>query len=185
MIAIDPAHSLTLKDRQRLQMIHLIAQDIQDLTSSMATAAGAPASWKNVAIGLLSEPAFINKDKVIRRYLSEHQRSARGEDVSFKLCWLVGTDTVERFFDQKCACPACNPSAATCADQVLNFSHQTILSLSTPVFRPSSLLEIHLKHLRNSSTSPAQLPPPPLRPRPLRHPCTNRPSRLLVCPQGV
>jgi len=99
-------------------MIHLLAQDIlaasQDSDSS-------PQSWRNVAIGLLSEPAFIDKDKVIRGWLRsqggsaghDRQTSETAKD-DIKLCWLVGTDTVERFFDQKCA------SLQSCCDSGLS-----------------------------------------------------------------
>ena len=50
-----------------------------------------------VAIAVLSEPAFVQKDKVVRAFLS---RTCPG--VSPRLAWLVGTDTLYRFFDPRC-----------------------------------------------------------------------------------
>lgn len=170
-------------------MIHLLAQDI--LKASQAEDSS-PASWRNVAIGLLSEPAFINKDQVIRRWLSS--RSDASEQTAkddVKLCWLVGTDTVERFFDQKCpsshSCtgPAtCSPACAH-ADPFASLlspdSLQTTLNRSRPAFRPSSTLQRRAAfHPRSSFTSPVR----PRRRRPpvlchLRRRSTTRRSPLL------
>ncbi|CDZ98640.1 Rossmann-like alpha/beta/alpha sandwich fold [Phaffia rhodozyma] len=92
---------------QRLEMIHLMAQHILKLGSSgfksnptCTSPVAPPRAWSNVAIGLLHEPAFVNKDKVVREFLRNRQEPAKPiHDV--RLAWLLGTDTVVRFFDQK------------------------------------------------------------------------------------
>lgn len=169
-------------------MIHLLAQDILAASQSPS----APASWRNVAIGLLSEPAFIHKDRVVRQWLRDGGRAA--QDV--KLCWLVGTDTVERFFDQKCASAAAAAAAARSACRTargatdragdprsLSPLRQTTRNRSPPVSLPSSTLQRRpAPPLRSSSTLRAQQPRlRRSRRRRRRRRCTRRRSRRSVC----
>lgn len=56
------------------------------------------AGLSNVAVGILAEPAFVRKDKIVRTYLKTRLSSSS----SVQLAWLIGTDTLVRFFDQKC-----------------------------------------------------------------------------------
>lgn len=71
-------------------MIHLLA-------SHLVSTKRCP----NIAIGLLSAPAFVNKDRIVREWL--RSRSEGATTPLRRLAWLIGTDTLIRFFDQRCA----------------------------------------------------------------------------------
>ncbi|KAL7410998.1 hypothetical protein BDY24DRAFT_443674 [Mrakia frigida] len=106
---------------QRLQMIHLLALSLLSSSSSSSSSpsSSSPRSHSNLAIGILSEPAFIAKDVVVRNFLQQHARTlAQNENENeqddddeeerrelergqVRLAWLVGTDTLWRFFDRK------------------------------------------------------------------------------------
>ena len=81
-------------------MIHLLATSLIP---------GPVSSHSNLAIGILSEPAFIAKDLVVRRFLASQSAEVRLDPAETRLAWLVGTDTLWRFFDQKCEYPRTVP----------------------------------------------------------------------------
>lgn len=83
--------------RQRLQMIHLMAVHILSLAKNPPNG---PKAWSNVAIGLLSEPVFVEKDKVIRDFFKKRDEGKKVKNV--RLAWLIGTDTLGRVLNPRC-----------------------------------------------------------------------------------
>lgn len=57
----------------------------------------------NTAIGLINEPTFVGKSQTIYTYLSSHssQSSQSTEEVRPELSFVIGTDTLTRFFDPR------------------------------------------------------------------------------------
>ncbi|WWC73493.1 uncharacterized protein I206_107463 [Kwoniella pini CBS 10737] len=53
----------------------------------------------NIAIGLINEPTFVGKSSIIRNYLKNSLKEI--SNLNLNLSFLVGTDTLIRFFDPK------------------------------------------------------------------------------------
>jgi hypothetical protein len=70
------------------------------LAKHMQEKAAAP-SHQNIGVGILSEPAFVGKDKIVRDFLAQRP-SAGVSPMDLILAWLIGSDTLVRFFDQRC-----------------------------------------------------------------------------------
>ena len=70
---------------QRAQMMLLLSQRLST-------------SIEPVAIGLLNQPTFAGKAKVIHDHL---RRTTEGESLDVRLTFLIGTDTLTRFFDPR------------------------------------------------------------------------------------
>lgn len=81
---------------QRIEMTILLAQHLAAL-ADQSTPGG-------VAVGLINEPTFVGKSRIIRRHLLEQPK----QDVAatlladhLTLTFLIGTDTLTRFFEPK------------------------------------------------------------------------------------
>ncbi|KAH6909210.1 hypothetical protein BKA70DRAFT_1277801 [Coprinopsis sp. MPI-PUGE-AT-0042] len=74
---------------QRLQMMGLLAQDI---STHDTVGDGQP----NIAIGIIDEPTFVGKSKVLKEYFALQRPSS-----STQLSFIVGMDTLERLFSPK------------------------------------------------------------------------------------
>lgn len=76
---------------QRFRLIQLLAQEIQ------ARQPDTP-----VAIGLINEPTFAGKSRIIHSYFKDRQGDSSSSTSSpIKLSCIVGTDTLVRFFDPR------------------------------------------------------------------------------------
>ncbi|WWC65644.1 uncharacterized protein I303_108265 [Kwoniella dejecticola CBS 10117] len=80
---------------QRLEMMSILSRSHPDT---------------NTAIGLINEPTFVGKSSIIRSYLStqpipgppnENEDAQGDRELDVKLSFLVGTDTLIRFFDPR------------------------------------------------------------------------------------
>lgn len=69
---------------QRLHMMQLMAKDLEQEANS------------NVAVGMVEEPLMYSKSTLIHDYIREE-----GDKASIRLHWLVGFDTLQRFFQVK------------------------------------------------------------------------------------
>ncbi|WVF68658.1 hypothetical protein IAT40_003429 [Kwoniella sp. CBS 6097] len=62
---------------------------------------------ESVGVGLINEPTFVGKAAIIRSYLASlphlkgKEKEEEGEEVEVDLSFLVGTDTLVRFFDPR------------------------------------------------------------------------------------
>lgn len=69
---------------QRIEMMQLMAQELESSNSM------------NVAVGIVEEPLMITKSTLIHNFIQQQQNTP-----SVRLHWLVGFDTLERFFQVK------------------------------------------------------------------------------------
>ncbi|ORX37956.1 hypothetical protein BD324DRAFT_563689, partial [Kockovaella imperatae] len=70
---------------QRVEMIKMLASNV-----------GGPESKSPAAVGLINEPTFVGKSRIIHSYLL-----TRGFKERPHLTFIVGTDTLTRFFDPR------------------------------------------------------------------------------------
>lgn len=75
---------------QRLSMMDKLAQDLEREHGA------------NVAVGIVEEPLMIAKSTLVHHYVQgKHPQLHQGSSSSVRLHWLVGFDTLERFFQVK------------------------------------------------------------------------------------
>ena len=72
---------------ERIEMMQLMAQELEQSKSI------------NVAVGIVEEPLMITKSTLIHNFIQEQQQQHDSPRV--RLHWLVGFDTLERFFQVK------------------------------------------------------------------------------------
>lgn len=71
---------------QRIEMMQLMAKELENSNSI------------NVAVGIVEEPLMITKSTLIHDFIQQQQKSNTSR---VRLHWLVGFDTLERFFQVK------------------------------------------------------------------------------------
>ncbi|KAG7089414.1 hypothetical protein E1B28_011102 [Marasmius oreades] len=72
---------------QRLEMMIRFAQEL-------VTVDEAPKKYENVAVAIIGEPTFVGKSHLLQRFLKERTNNQE----EFRLTFLLGFDTLERFF---------------------------------------------------------------------------------------
>ncbi|KAK1236361.1 hypothetical protein PQX77_000394 [Marasmius sp. AFHP31] len=74
---------------QRLEMMMKLAEDITSHSED-----DKPQQHENVAVAIIDEPTFVGKSNLLQRFLKERSSS----HTDFRLTFLLGFDTLERFF---------------------------------------------------------------------------------------
>ncbi|KAG2017576.1 cytidylyltransferase [Coprinopsis cinerea AmutBmut pab1-1] len=108
---------------QRLQMMGLLSQDV---VTRWKVEDGRP----NVAIGIIDEPTFVGKSRILKEYFAARLRSSplQSSGPSTQLTFIVGMDTLERLFSPKYYPPP--------ADNPDKTAEQTMLDVLSRMLSP-------------------------------------------------